>query len=139
MASGFLKVMKIYNGKISNVIVLAEQEFSGWMNFEKCLKSFFIRKTSNSKVSTNRSNINQKLYPGQQVGPILKVASLVVVIFKYSSYISWELVMIQMQKKLGRLAEAVPFADDRAVVWCDSEENRSPCWRRETYTEDVYS
>ena len=27
-----------------------------------------------------------------------------------------------MHKKLGKVAEVVPFADDRAVVWCDSKE-----------------
>ena len=27
-----------------------------------------------------------------------------------------------MQKKLGRLAKVVPFADDRAVSWCTNED-----------------
>ena len=63
MAGWFLKVMKIYNGTINNIIVPAEQEFSGWLNFEKCLKSFFIRTMSNNRVSMFRNSINQKIHP----------------------------------------------------------------------------
>ena len=137
MAGWFLKVMKIYNGIINNIIVPAEQDFSGWMNFEKCLKSFFIRTGGNSRVTSNRSTKTQKIYPGKQEGteknkdeelnrndqgPIFRKPSLALVIIKHSSQTSWGLVKDQMHKKLGKATEVVPFADDRAVVWCDSEE-----------------
>ena len=55
-------------------------------------------------------------------GSTVKLPSLAVVILKQRSHISWRLVKEQMQKKLGRLAKVVPFADDRAVSWCTNED-----------------
>ena len=61
-------MMKIYNGTIRNIIVPTKHEFSGWMKFEKCLKSFFIKTTGKSRDSLNRSTKNQKIYSGKQAG-----------------------------------------------------------------------
>ena len=116
----FLKAMKIHNGTIRNIIVLVEYEFSGWVNFEKCLKSFFLQKIGKSSGNTSKSVRDQKQSSGKQIvmeeskaagqtgseqSLTVKLSSLAVAIFKQRSHISWGLVKEQMQKKLGRLAE----------------------------------
>ena len=43
------------------------------------------------------------------------------VIVKYRSQTSWRTIKDQMQRKVGRCLEVVPFTDDRAVFWCVNE------------------
>ena len=135
-----LKVIKIQNGTIRNIVVPAEHEYSGWVKFEKCLKSFFLKKIGKSNgdvTNASKSARDQKQASGKPIvmeesklvgqteseqSSTVKLPSLAVVILKQTSHISWGLVKEQMRKKLGRLAEVVPFADDRAVLWCANED-----------------
>ena len=43
------------------------------------------------------------------------------VILKNRSQTSWKIIKKQMQTKMGRVVDVVPFEDDRAVTWCANE------------------
>ena len=67
-AGWFLKVMKIQNGTIRNIVVPAEHECSGWVKFKECLKSLFLTRIGKSNGNTSRSVRNQKQTSGKQIG-----------------------------------------------------------------------
>ena len=47
--------------------------------------------------------------------------SKAVVILKNRSEIPWKIIKAQMQRKMDRLVDVVPIADNRAVPWCVDE------------------
>ena len=46
----FLKIMKIQNVVVRNMVVPAEFEVREWVNFENCLKSFYMKISNKSSV-----------------------------------------------------------------------------------------
>ena len=122
-AGCFLRVLKIHNGSTRNVIIPAEFEYRGWEKFGECLQSFFSKNISNmgglnsTKQKGQRSNIQNVA----GLSSVTRDTSLAVVILKKRSQTPWRIIKEQMQRKMGRVVDVVPFADDRAVTWCVNE------------------
>ena len=156
-AGWFLKVMKIQNGVIRSIVVPAELGDRGWVMFEKCLKSFYMMDNSKlnrqesfqsrgvkdqNRTLRNQREMEENKTAGQKANESnssVKLPNLAVVILKQRSVFSWGLIKAQMNKKLGRITEIVPFADDRAVMWCANEvELRSVLEKGDLYRGKVF-
>ena len=100
-AGWFLKIMKIQNGVVRNIVVPVEFEVGEWVKFENCLKCFYLKFSKKSSVdgSVEGRNVkDQRQTSIKQCGievskaptqrPIVKLPSLSVVILRHRSSFS---------------------------------------------------
>lgn len=123
----FLRVLKIDNREtkvISQLSMLLEDG-----KYLECLKSFFLKSNSQKgsveKEERRKFNVVKLNQNGRQfhrsnimstaeTSPVFRDANLAVVIIKNRSQVSWWTIKVQMQRKVGRNVDVVPFADDKS-------------------------
>lgn len=134
--------MKIQNGTVRNIIIPAERAFTGWEEFNRCLQSFFIKsgyqrsvgpdKNTGAQGQTIREYRGGPLQRQQQLksGTIVegksaeKSSKAAMVVIKQRSLISWKAIKESLERRTGRIMEVVPFAADRAMSWCASDDEK---------------
>ena len=148
-AGRFMKICKIQNGTLNYLFIPEEINGQGWKNFGCCLDSFFGTKqvqkidrmgstqdemtskgegwrlpSANSAVQKEgESKSHNRVWLGSdQQNREWRTA---VVVYRNTVYLSWAEIRKRTEVKLRRVVEVASLAADRAIIWCQNEEETS--------------
>ena len=130
-AGRFMKIWKILNGTLSHLFIPEEFNGQGWRNFSSCLDSFFVTKQGQRNDSFGHTV--QKQFPAALVHVQERKSEEqprrdwrnAIVAYRNSIYISWGVIRKRVEDRLRREVAVVSLAADRAIIWCQHEEEIS--------------
>ena len=133
-AGRFMKICKIQYGTLSSLFIPEETNCQGWKKFYSSLDSFFATKkvqrkerleiTEDKQQHEGRMEYKQRRkeeVEDQQIRDWRKA----MVIYRNTIHISWGELRKRVEVSLRRKVEVTPLAVDRAIIWCQNEEEIS--------------